>query len=124
MPGLVDGQFPAIRQADRSEQPPALIGYTARHLHSFVLQSGERGVNVVAHQVELMPAVAVGWMNSKLGRGQGEDEPASARVGRRQAQHVREERTHLFGIGGEHDRMNAGNNTAILAATRPVTTLR
>src|SRR5271170_1244357 len=71
-----------------------------------------------------MAAVTVGRMNSKLGRGQGEDEPASARVGRRQAQHVREERTHLLGGRGEHDRMNAGNHAAILAATRSVIALR
>src|SRR5436190_17122441 len=55
-------------------------------------------------------------MNSKLGRRQGEDEPASACIYRRQAEHVREERTDLVGLRGEHDRMDPGDHAAILAA--------
>jgi hypothetical protein len=39
-------------------------------------------MDVVTHQVKLMAAVSIGWMNSKLGRGEGEDGPASARVDR------------------------------------------
>jgi hypothetical protein len=39
-------------------------------------------MDVVAHQVKLMAAVSVDWMDSKLGGGQGEDGPASARVDR------------------------------------------
>jgi hypothetical protein len=81
-------------------------------------------MDVVTHQVKLMAAVSVGWMNSKLGRGQSEDGPASARVDRGQPEHVREERTHLLAVRGEHNRMHAGNHAAILAATRPVTVLR
>ena len=55
-------------------------------------------MDVVAHQVKLVMAFAIGWMNSKLGRRQGEDKPASACVYRRQAKHVREERTDLVGL--------------------------
>ena len=36
--------------------------------------------DVVAHQVELVAALAVGWVNSKLGRWQGENEPSVACV--------------------------------------------
>jgi len=82
MPGLVDRQFSAVRQADRSEQPPALIGNVSRHFDALVPQFGERGVDVVTHQVKLMAGFTVGWMNGKLGRGQGKDGPASARVDR------------------------------------------
>jgi hypothetical protein len=82
MPGLVDRQFSAVRQADRSQQPPALIGHVPRHFDSLVPQFGESGMDVVTHQVKLMAAVSVDWMDSKLGGGQGEDGPASARVDR------------------------------------------
>ena len=118
MAGLIDGQFSAVREADRGQQHPALIGHAARHLDSFVPQFGEGGVDVVTHQVKLMAALTVGRMNSKLGGGQGEDEPAAAGVGRRQVQHVGEERTDLLGGRGEHDRMNASNHAAILANDR------
>ena len=109
------GSSPPSGRRTAASSPPALIGYTARHLNSLVLQFGERGVDVVTHQVKLMAAVTVCRMNSKLGRGQGEDEPASARVDRRQTQHVREERTHLLGCRREHDRMNASDHAVILA---------
>ena len=48
-------------------------------------------MDVVAHQVKLMVAVTVSRMNGQLGRRQREDEPAAARVDRRQAQRVGEE---------------------------------
>ena len=82
MPGFVDRQFSAVRQADRSQQPPALIGYLSRDFDPFAPQFGEGGMDVITHQVKLMAAVSVGRMNRKLGRGQGEDGPASARVDR------------------------------------------
>jgi len=65
-------------------------------------------------------ALAVGWMNRKLGWGQSEDEPASARVCRGHAEYVREERTDLLSLRGEHDRMYSGDHDAILANARPV----
>src|SRR5258708_29298407 len=57
-------------------------------------------------------------MHSKLGGGHRKNEPASARVNRRQAEHVPEERTDLLCLGREHDRMHASDHAAILAAYR------
>jgi len=62
-----------------------------------------------------MAAVPVSWIDSKLGRGESENEPASARVSRREAEHIPEERTDLLSFGREHDRMQAGDHAAILA---------
>ncbi len=81
MPGFVDGQFSAVREADRGQEPPALIGYVSCHFDSLVPQFGERGVDVVTHQVKLMVAVTVDRMNGKLGRGKAkmsQPPPASA----------------------------------------------
>jgi len=116
MPGLVNGKFRAIRQADRGQQPPALIGDIPRHFGSLAPQLGQGGQDVVAHEVELVMALAVSGMNSELGRGQGENEPASARVRRRHAEHVSEERTDLLGLRGEHDGVHSGYHAAILTA--------
>ena len=108
--GLVDGELRAVRQPDRGQQPPALVGDVPRHLGSLAPQLGERGVDVVAHQVELVTALTVGRVNGELGGRQGEDEPAAAGVHRWQAEHVREERTDLLGLRGEHDRMHPGDH--------------
>jgi hypothetical protein len=98
MPGLVDRKFRAVWQADRGQQSPALIGDVPRHFGSLPPEFGEGGVDVVTHQVELVMAVAVGRMNGKFCRGQGEDEPAAAGVRRWHAEHVREERADLLGF--------------------------
>jgi hypothetical protein len=45
-------------------------------------QLGERGRDIVAHQIELMPALAVGRMHGQLGRRQSEDTPAASGVHR------------------------------------------
>src|SRR5258707_14240257 len=58
-------------------------------------------------------------MHSKLGGGHRKNEPASARVNRRQAEHVPEERTDLLSLGREHYRMQASDHVVILAAAWP-----
>jgi hypothetical protein len=80
VPGLIDGEFGAVWQADRGEQPPALIRDVPCRFDSIAPQLSEGGMDVVAHQVELVAALAVGRVNRKLGRGQGENEPAAACV--------------------------------------------
>jgi len=82
VPGLVDRELAAVRQADRGEQAPAHIGDLLRDFGSLTLQLGEGGVDVVAHQVELVAALPVGRVDGKLGGGQGEDGPSPARVHR------------------------------------------
>ena len=116
MPGLVNGKFRAIWKADRRQESPALIGDVPRHFGSLVFQFGESGVDVVAHQVELVTALPIGWMDSELGRRQGKDKPATARVCRRHAEHIREERTDLLSFWRKHDRMYPGDHAAILRA--------
>jgi hypothetical protein len=124
MPGLIDGKFRAVWQPDRCQQAPALIGDLLRDFGPLAPQLGKGGADVIAHQVQLMTAVTVGWMNSKLGRGQRENEPASACIYRRHAEHVREERTDLLSVRGKHDRMHASDHAAILTADQPVTRQR
>src|SRR5579859_4570954 len=57
VPRLVDRELLAVGEADRGDQSPALLGHAARHLDSLAPQFRERGLDVVAHQVELMPRV-------------------------------------------------------------------
>ena len=99
MPRLVNGKFRAIWKADRRQESPALIGDVPRHFGSLVFQFGESGVDVVAHQVELVTALPIGRMDSELGRRQGKvaNTPRLPTA----AEHIREERT-TFSASGKH----------------------
>ena len=94
MPWLVDGQFRAVRQTYCCQQAPALIRHILCYLDAFAPQVRERGVDVIAHQVELVPGRAVGGMDGELSGRQREDEPPAARVHGRQFEHVGEEAFH------------------------------
>ena len=83
MPGLVYGEIAAVWQSDRGHQPPAPIGDLLRDFDALAGQLGERGRDVVTHQIELMPALSVGRMHGQLGRRQSEDKPALSGVHRR-----------------------------------------
>ena len=115
MPGLIDGELPAVRQPDGRQQTPALVGDVASHLDTFRPQFGQRGVDVVAHQVELMVTRPVGRVYGQFGRRQREDEPAAARVDRPQVQHVGDELAHLLGVRGVDDRVHSGDHVPSLA---------
>ncbi len=115
MPGLVDGELCAVRQPDRRQQAPALVGDVAGHLDAVAPQLGQRGVNVVAHQVQLMVAGPVGRVHGQLGGWQREDEPAGAGVHRRQVQHIGEERPYLLSGWGKDDRVHTGDHDPTLA---------
>jgi hypothetical protein len=123
MPGLIDGKLRAIWQADCGKTPPALIGDIPRHFGSLSPQLSEGGLNVVTHEVELVMACIVSRVHGKLGRGQSENEPASARIYRRHAHDVCQECADLPSFRGEHDRMYSGDHAAILAAA-PATVVR
>jgi hypothetical protein len=51
------------------QEPPALIGDISCYFDSLAYQLGEGGLDIVTHEVELVMALTLNWMNSKLGRG-------------------------------------------------------
>jgi DNA-binding CsgD family transcriptional regulator len=120
VPWLVDRELGAVRQPDRRQQAPALVGDVPGHLDALRPQLRERSLDVVAHQVQLVMAGPALRMDRQLGRGQREDEPAAARVHGRQLQHIGEERPYLFRGGREDDRMHPGDHVPSLTTARPL----
>jgi DNA-binding CsgD family transcriptional regulator len=118
VPRLVDRELAAVRQPDRGQQAPALVGDVPGHLDALGAQLGQGGADVVAHQVQLVAGVSIGRVHGQLGGRQGEDEPAAARVHRRQVQHVGEERPDPLGVRGEDDRVHTGDHVPSLTAGR------
>jgi hypothetical protein len=69
-----------------------------RYFGPFSPQLIQGGLNVVAHQVELVMALPAGKMHGKLGRRKREDEPARTCVGRWHPENVSKEAADLLGL--------------------------
>src|SRR5689334_19458603 len=102
MAGLVYEQFASARKHDRRDASPGLLHHIPSRLDAMRLQLGERGVDVRAHQVELVPPV-LARVKSDLSRRKRKDRPSAAGVYRLQAEHVAEEGSVGVGVGGFDD---------------------
>src|SRR5690242_8628073 len=114
MPRLIEPEPAAAWQGDLGQQTPALIAY----LGASDARRGQfrhRLFDVVAHQVELVPATVFGWMQGYFGRGQREDQPAMAGVGGGKLQHVAEEPAISLRTGGVEDGVGTGYHRASLS---------
>ena len=77
---LIDRQIRAARQLNRGEQPSALVAGWMGGRDALGGQVRQRLLDVVTYQVELVLARPVCGMHGDLGRGQLEDQPATAGV--------------------------------------------
>jgi hypothetical protein len=66
MPGLIDGKFRAVGQADRREKSAALIRDVLGHVNSLASRVGEGGLDVIAHEIK-----ARGGHHGRLGGRRG-----------------------------------------------------
>src|SRR5439155_6136208 len=71
--GLVEAELAAIGHLDRCDESPAFVADRTAELDSFASEFGDRRVDVVAHEVELVMADLVGWVRGQFGGWQGED---------------------------------------------------
>ena len=79
MLGLVEADFGAAGQRDLGDGAPALF-VRGGALDTFFCEGGHFGLQVVAHEVELVGGAAFGGVDCHFGWREGEDEPAVACV--------------------------------------------
>src|SRR4051812_40053916 len=93
MPRLVDADLARPRDLDHDDPAPALVLDPRAELGALGRQLRDRGLDVVAHQAELVPGrPGIGRVDRHLARRQPEDQPAAAGVDVREAEDVPEER--------------------------------
>lgn len=80
VPGLIEPELVSSRQLQAGGDAPTLVRDGRRYFDAFGLQRFDGGVNVVAHQVEFVPAGFLDWVNREFGGRQGEYEPAASRI--------------------------------------------
>src|SRR5688572_18858757 len=95
MPRLVEAKLVTARERYLRHTPPRLFLNGAGR-NAFALQVGDRRFYVVAHQVQLVEFVPLGWMDRQLGRRRGEDEPTATSIYGWKVQHVPKECTRCF----------------------------
>ena len=103
---MVDSEGSSAGQLDVSETSPAGLVDGAFENNLFTFEVCHRGVEVVAHQVEVVAGFVAG-VEGDLGRGQGEDQPALAGVDGVETEDFIEELAVGVGVLAVHDDVSA-----------------
>ena len=98
MPRLIHTELSAPRQSESSKPAPRLILKSAS-LNALPLHFGHEGLDVGAHQEELMNVIPVRWVNCYFGRRQPKDEPPSTDIDVRELERVAQECAVRLGVG-------------------------
>src|SRR5690242_10016391 len=94
MTRLINPQFLTTRERNLGHAAPRLLLNVANR-QPFLSQLDDGGLDVVAHQVQLVVLVALRRVNGKLGRGRGKDQPAMPGVDRRKVENIAKEPTSV-----------------------------
>jgi hypothetical protein len=97
-------------ELERRRASPALVRDLLGELDASGPQIFDGGVNVVAHEVQLVMRMLVGRMGCELGGRERENQPARSSIDRIETEGVAKERARLVGIVREDDRVNAGDH--------------
>src|SRR5262245_29658401 len=103
---LVETDLPSAGKPDLDDGAPS--GFL--HVRAADALCGERrdlGLQVVTHEVELVPVIFVGRMKRRLGRRQREDEPSAAGVDGCESEDVTEKGAISGHILAVHDYVRA-----------------
>jgi hypothetical protein len=123
MSRLVETDLAATRDGDGRQASPAYVA-NFRALHALVLKSGDRCLNVVAHQVQLVIDLAIRRVDAELCRGHREDDPSVAHINEWKLKHIAKKCADFVGIGGVNQRVYSCNHgDGILAPTLKVATI-
>jgi hypothetical protein len=120
---LIDAELATAGQSEARDGSPALLfdGRT-HHFHGFHL--GDEGVNVIAHEIELVRVVLVRWVNGDFRGRQGEDEPTVSGVGCGILEDVTEESAIGLGVGAVDDDVSSVDHENPFEAKRLLALLR
>src|SRR5262245_14173571 len=108
--GLIEPQLAAPREPDRRHEAKSGVLDRPEELGSAGTQIRDSSVDVVAHEIELVPSTLIGRMGGQLGGGQREDEPAAAGVYVRELENVLEECAIRVRVRREEHCMQPGDH--------------
>src|SRR5262245_18206309 len=112
---LVEAEVAAARQANRAEEPPSLVADRAAR-DALCVEPGNFRVDIVAHEVDLVPAILLVVMEADLRRRRGEEQPPVASVDPGKTQHIPEEDAVGSGIARLDDGVDTRDHGQIVPA--------
>jgi hypothetical protein len=114
MPWLVQSELGAARHPNGGEQAPSPVGDWVHVLHSSVGQIGERALDVVAGEIELVSRLAVSGMDGDLGRREREDQPPFAGIDAGEPEGVAKESSIRLRIAAVEDEVCTFDHGSLL----------
>jgi len=109
MPRLIDTKLSTSRQSELREPAPRLILKSAS-LDALPLHFSHEGLDVGAHQKELMNVILVRWVNCYFGRWQPKDKPPSTDIDVGKLERVAQECEVCLGVGAVDNGMRASDH--------------
>src|SRR5262245_20073598 len=106
---LVKPEIAAAWKAYGGQEAPSLVADGAAR-DTFLAETGNLRPQVVAHEIELMFAVALGGMTGEFRGRRGKDQPSTAGINGRKTKHVPEKSPVGLGIACVDDGMHACNH--------------
>ena len=115
MSRLVDAEIATSGQSDRGKSTEARIGWRRHEFDPVGGEFGDGRVDVVAHQIQLVPAGTLGRMYAHLRWRHGEDQPAMAGINVGEAELVPQECPVGFGVCALDQRVQTSYHQVMLA---------
>src|SRR5262249_28279851 len=117
MAWLIESEGAAARQAaPREEAPPFLADRSTSD--AVAGEPRDFGLDVTAHEVELVFAIALGRVDGDFGGRQRKDQPAAASIDRGKPKHVTDEGAGSPGVPTTNDGGPSANHGRFLAKSR------
>src|SRR5580658_2635223 len=113
---LVEAQIAAARQLDPCDRAPSFLVHFGTS-DAALAKRLQFGLEVVAHEIQLVRPIAVAGMERRLRRRQRKNQPSMARIHRRETKNVPEERPIRIGILAVDDDMRPEDHRIASPAT-------
>ena len=113
MTRLVYSELPATGQRDPREPAPALL-LDGGAADAALREGGDKRIDVVRHEVELVRLIPLGGMNGQLRWRKTEDEPTVTDIDVGEPKHIANEGAVGLGVRAVDDRVRSGDHTPIV----------
>jgi len=107
---LVQAEFGAAGERERSDETEAGVGDRAGEFYATLFEIAHGGIDVVAQEVQLVVASLLRRVHADFGRRETEDEPTMACVDVGEFESVAEECAYFFGVVEVDQSVGAGDH--------------